>query len=79
MRNGSSIIENPLDIKSSIVNRFWEQIFGTGIVETVEDFGTQGSTPSHPEMLDFLAVTFQDDMKWSVKKLTQNNCAIRYL
>lgn len=52
-----------------IVNRFWEQLFGRGIVETVEDFGSQGSEPTHREMLDWLAVRFMEEDHWSVKKL----------
>jgi hypothetical protein len=52
-----------------IVNRFWEQLFGRGIVETVEDFGSQGSEPTHRELLDWLAVEFIETDHWSIKKL----------
>ena len=59
--------KNPLTNRV-IVNRIWQQHFGTGIVKTAEDFGNQGEWPSHPELLDYLAVKFAND-GYSIKKL----------
>jgi hypothetical protein len=51
------------------VNRYWEELFGTGIVETLENFGSVGEEPSHPELLDWLALHFQNDLHWDMKAL----------
>jgi len=54
-----------------MVNRIWHHLFGRGIVETVDNFGMQGKLPSHPELLDYLAITFQRD-RYSIKKMIRD-------
>lgn len=60
--------KNPL-VSRTMVNRLWEQLFGMGIAETLEDMGTQGIPPTHQQLLDHLSWKLMNDYQWSIKKL----------
>src|SRR5215469_6432237 len=66
---------NPL-VSRVFVNRVWQWHFGEGIVRSVDDFGTQGAKPTHPELLDYLALSFQEhnwDLKWLTKQIMMSH------
>lgn len=60
--------DNPLTART-MVNRYWEQLFGNGIVETLEDFGTEGDLPVNQPLLDWMSLRFMHDYKWSMKRM----------
>lgn len=61
--------QHPL-VARVLVNRIWHHLFGTGLVRTVDNFGSQGERPTHPELLDYLTTQFVED-GWSVKRLVR--------
>ena len=63
--------DNPLSARTE-VNRVWQHLFGEGIVATPDNFGHLGAQPTHPELLDYLAVKFVTEEKWSVKRLVRS-------
>jgi len=62
---------NPLTARVT-TNRVWARLFGVGIVATEEDFGSSGEAPTHPDLLDDLALQFQNEFQWSLKKLIRS-------
>jgi hypothetical protein len=63
--------ENPLTART-LVNRVWHQIFGRGIVASLEDMGTQSDPPSHPALLDWLSLRFMNEHEWGMKALIKD-------
>ena len=63
--------ENPLTART-LVNRVWQQIYGRGIVASLEDMGSQSDPPSHPELLDWLALRLMNEHNWSIKALVKD-------
>ena len=63
--------ENPLTART-LVNRVWQQIYGRGIVASLEDMGSQSDPPTHPELLDWLALRFMNEHNWSLKALIKD-------
>lgn len=60
--------KNPLTART-LVNRVWHQIYGRGLVSTIEDIGSQSEPPSHPALLDWLSLRFMNEHNWSIKSL----------